>query len=450
MVTETEHTLATEAFDREYGLTDLLDPKRLAVVFRQVEAGGLLRLVICHPDGKPYFPKGAPASSSSTDELPQGATLPLRHELETVGILQVRGAADLAPEARRSVAGFARAVLEGLMMERYRYLMSARLHGEVVEDSYLRLQQKAEALAKSEARYKGLAARLEKEVARQAEEIRETQARLMERAQLAAIGQLAAGMAHEINNPMGFISSNLNTLEQYTRELAPLLTDARRFWRFIEGCPAPLEGRDDVGRQAAALEEAACRIDLDYLLVDLPELLRESREGSERIRTIVANLKSFAQPGIETRTTLDLNRCLEATLQVLSPNMAGRVTAACRLADALPEVLGSESQLNQAFMNVILNAVQASPAGGEIRLHTVRSGDAVEVQIADDGPGIPEAHHNRVFEPFYTTREVGDGCGLGLTLTYNTIQQHGGTIRIQNPPAGGTTVVIRLPIDGGR
>ena len=328
MVTETEPTLATEAFDREYSLTDLLDPKRLAVVFRQVEAGGLLWLVICHPDGKPYFPEGGPAPSSSADEIPQGATLPLRHELETVGVLQVRGAADLAPEALCSVAGFARAVLEGLMMERCRYLMSARLHGEVVEDSYLRLQQKAEALAKSEARYKELAARLEKEVARQAEEIRETQARLMERAQLAAIGQLAAGMAHEINNPMGFISSNLNTLEQYTRELTPLLTDARRFWRFIEGCPAPLAGRDDVGRQAAALEETACRMDLDYLLVDLPALLRESREGSERIRTIVANLKSFAQPGVETKTALDLNRCLEATLQVLGPNMAGRVTAA--------------------------------------------------------------------------------------------------------------------------
>ena len=448
MVTETEHTLATEAFDREYGLTDLLDPKRLAVVFRQVEAGGLLRLVICYPDGKPYFPEGAPLPSSATDEIPLGATLPLRHELETVGLLQVRGAANLTPQALAGVAGFARAVLEGLMMERYRYLMSARLHGEVVEDSYLRLQQKAEALAKSEARYKGLAARLEKEVARQAEEIRETQARLMERAQLAAIGQLAAGMAHEINNPMGFISSNLNTLAQYSKDLTDLLIDARRLWRAIEGRPALLEGRDDVGRQAAALEEAACRIDLDYLLVDLPELLRESREGSERIRTIVANLKSFAQPGIETRTALDINRCLEATLQVLSPHMAGRVTAACRLADGLPEVLGNESQLNQAFMNVILNAVQASPAGEEIRLCTARSGEAVEVQIADDGPGIPEAHHNRVFEPFYTTREVGDGCGLGLTLTYNTIQQHGGTIRIQSPPGGGTTVMIRLPIDG--
>ena len=447
---DAEDTLRMEAFDREYDLADLLDRHRLTVVFHHVEAGNGLRMVISHPDGQAYFPEGAQILSPSAEEAAQGVTLPLRHELETMGFLHLFPATGLAREALAGVATFARAVLEGLMMERYRYLMSARLHGEVVEDSYLRLQQKAEALAQSEARYRDLAARLEKEVARQAEEIRSTQARLMERAQLAAIGQLAAGMAHEINNPMGFISSNLNTLEQYSKDLTDLLIDARRLWRFIEGCPALIEERDDVGRQAAALEEAACRIDIDYLLVDLPELLRESREGSERIRAIVANLKAFAQPGVETRTALDINRCLEATLQVLSPHMTGRATAACRLADALPEVLGSESQLNQAFMNVILNAVQASPPGGEIRLYTVRSGDAVEVQIADDGPGIPEAHHNRVFEPFYTTREVGDGCGLGLTLAYNTIHQHGGTIRIQSPPGGGATVVIRLPVHGRR
>jgi len=443
-----DHNLATEAFDREYGLTDLLDRKRLAVIFRQIEAGGPLRLVICHPDGKPYFPETTDSPCASTGDITPGAALPLRHELETVGILQIHRAAEETPETLAGIAGFTRAVLEGLMIERYRYLMSARLHGEVVEESYLRLQQKADALAKSEARYRHLAARLEKEVARQAEEIRATQARLMERAQLAAIGQLAAGMAHEINNPMGFISSNLNTLEQYTDDLTALLVDARRLWRCVMGRQAPPEGWDAMDRHAAALEKTAGRIELDYLLNDLPDLFRESREGSDRIRAIVANLKAFAQPGVDARTALDLNRCLQATLQVLSPQMTGRVTSACHLDPALPEIQGIESQLNPAFMNVILNAVQASPPGGEIRLHTAVAGDAVEVSIADDGPGIPAEVLNRVFEPFYTTREVGEGCGLGLTLAYNTIEQHGGTIRIQCPREGGTAVLIRLPIKG--
>ena len=446
-MTEAEHTLQMEAFDREYGLADLLDRHRLAVIFRQVEAGGHLQLAVTHPDGNVYFPEGTEGFPSSAEEAPQRAVLPLRHELESVGFLHICGTTALAPETLDSVTAFARTVLEGLMMERYRYLMSARLHGEVVEDSYLRLKQKADALAKSEARYKALAARLEKEVGRQAEEIRATQARLMERAQLAAIGQLAAGMAHEINNPMGFINSNLNTLSQYGNELAALLTKARRFWQHLgkseqtHALPSALYG------QAAALEETACRIDLDYITADLKALIQESREGGERIRNIVANLKAFAQPGVEAMGALDLNRCLETTLQVLAPRLNGKITPVCRFAP-LPLVRGCESQLNQVFMNVILNAVLASPESGEIRLDTAVTDDGVAVTIADDGPGIPPEVRNRVFEPFYTTREIGQGCGLGLTLAYNTIQQHGGTIRVLSEEGNGAAVEIRLPVDG--
>lgn len=446
MTDQTDH-IRMDPFDREYGLADLLDRRRLAVVFRQVEAGDLLRLVICHPDAKPYFPDPTEASPSSADDNQQEAILPLRHEMETVGVLHVRGTTDLVPEALASMAGFARAVLEGLMMERYRYLMSARLHGEVVEESYLRLQQKADALAESEARYRNLAARLEKEVARQAAEIRAVQAQLMERAQLAAIGQLAAGMAHEINNPMGFISSNLNTLAQYGTDLSALLGGARHLWCHLNDI-SDTEGRlEKLRRRAATLEDTARRIDLDYLLTDLPALIQESQEGSERIRSIVSNLKTFAQPGVETMASLDLNRCLETTLQVLAARLGESVKPVCRFTP-LPEVQGCEAQLNQVFMNVILNAVQASPKGGEILIETAVEDNSAVVQIKDVGPGIPPHELNRVFEPFYTTREVGDGCGLGLTLAYNTIQKHGGTIQVLSPGEAGTTVVVRLPIKG--
>lgn len=448
-MTRQSHYIRIDPFDREYGLADLLEPDRVAVFFRQAEADGLLRLAVRHPDGTRYFPvETSPPRRPGGDSDESGEmTLPLRHELETVGFLHVRKGRDTAPEAFAGVAAMARTVLEALMMERYRYLMSSRLHGEVVEDSYLRLRQKADALAESEARYRRLAARLEKEVARQAEEIRNTQARLMERAQLAAIGQLAAGMAHEINNPMGFISSNLNTLDQYGADLTALLAEARGFWRLLAEVSGDGEAWQTLGRKAAALDDTARRLDLDYLLADLPLLIRESREGGERIRAIVANLKTFAQPGVEARGALDLNRCLQTTLQVMAPLMAGRVTPVCRF-QALPDVLGSESQLNLAFMNVILNAVQASPAGGEIRLSTNAAADHVTICIADDGPGIPAEMHGRVFEPFYTTRTVGEGCGLGLTLAYNTIRNHGGTIQVLSAPGKGTSMAIRLPIDG--
>jgi two-component system, NtrC family, sensor kinase len=444
MTDQTDH-IPMDPFDREYGLADLLDRRRLAVIFGQAKPGGLLRLAIFYPDGKRYYPEKTNAAGKNDD--PNELVLPLQHEMETIGLLHARRGEDLTPEALAGVAAFACAVMEALMMERYRYLMSARLHGEVVEESYLRLQQKADALAESEARYRNLAAQLEKEVARQAGEIRDVQAQLMERAQLAAIGQLAAGMAHEINNPMGFISSNLNTLAQYGIDLAALLGGARHLWCHLNDI-SNTEGRlGKLRRRAATLEDTARRIDLDYLLTDLPALIHESQEGSERIRSIVSNLKTFAQPGVETMASLDLNRCLETTLQVLTARLDENVKPVCRFTP-LPEVHGCESQLNQVFMNVILNAVQASPKGGEILITTTVEDNIAVVHIQDDGPGIPPHQLKRVFEPFYTTREVGDGCGLGLTLAYNMIQKHGGTIQVLSPGEAGTTVVVRLPIKG--
>lgn len=441
-----EHFIPRGNFDREYGLADLLDPQRVAAIFRQAAAEGLLELSLWYPDGRPFFPEGlADPLPGDRGEEP-AVRLPLRHEWETVGFLRAVKGPGLASAAVEGAAACTRTVLEALMAERCRCLMTSALHGEVVEDAYLRLQEKADALAVSEARFRALAARLEVEVRRQAEEIRTTQARLMERAQLASIGQLAAGMAHEINNPLGFIISNLGTLDQYGRDLGALLTAARRLWRRLEGAGGAAADEDELRREAAELEESARQGDLDYLLQDLPDLVREAREGGERIRAIVANLKAFAQPGVHAPAALDINRCLETTLQVLAPRM-GDVVPVCRLAP-LPAIRGSESQIHQVLMNVILNAVQASPPGGRIRIATAVEDGRVVVAIGDEGPGIPPELHSRVFAPFYTTREVGAGCGLGLTLAYNIVQQHGGTIEVDRGPEPGATIVIRLPIHG--
>lgn len=440
----TERFIPRDNFDRELGLADLLDPQRVSGIFQQAAAGGLLALSLWYSDGRPFCPEEQAAALPGGGGEAQALQLPLRHEWETVGFLRAVQGPALAAAAVEGAAACIRTVLEALMAERCRCLMTSALHGEVVEDAYLRLQEKADALAVSEARYRQLAARLEGEVRRQAEEIRAAHARLMERAQLASVGQLAAGMAHEINNPLGFVISNLGTLAQYGSELGGLLTAARRLWRRLAASEGEGADGDALRREAAALEDSARQQDLDYLLQDLPELIREAREGGERIRAIVANLKAFAQPGVHTPSALDINRCLETTLQVLAPRMGG-VVPVCRLAP-LPAIRGSESQIHQVLMNVILNAVQASPPGGRIRIATAVEDGRVVVVIGDEGPGIPPDLHSRIFEPFYTTREVGDGCGLGLTLAYNILQQHGGTIEVDRGPAPGATIVIRLPI----
>ncbi|MBN1642636.1 MAG: response regulator [Anaerolineae bacterium] len=243
-------------------------------------------------------------------------------------------------------------------------------------------------------------AELEKRVQERTAELRAAQAQLVQAEKLASIGQLAAGVAHEINNPIGVILG----FAQVLRKRLP--------------------------------EE-------DALYVPMRTIEREGL----RCKEIVQDLLDFARQGKPVLGRIQIDQVIDAALDLM-PHHAnwGSVQVCKDYAPGLPAVLGDENQLQQVFLNIILNAYQAMPDGGTLHLSTHANADQVHAILVDTGPGIAREHMHRVFDPFFTTKDVGEGTGLGLSISYGIVEQHGGTIEVQSEPGVGTTFVVRLPI----
>ena len=279
-------------------------------------------------------------------------------------------------------------------------------------------------------------------------EVTQRRSHALQTEKLASIGQLAAGVAHEINNPMGFIHANLFQLAEYAEDL-------RRVWVCVEGLRRAAGGEDLAAVRAAAetLAEVAERTDIEFVLTDLSKAIRESQEGSERIRHIVQDLRDFSHQDTAERVSADLNQCLDSTANIVWPMMKHMVTLEKDYAE-LPPVGCYPMQLKQVFMNLLVNAFQAieetvgeSGELGTIALATAVEGDQVVVSIRDTGVGIPNEHLERIFDPFFTTKRVGAGTGLGLSTSFGIVQSHGGTFSVRSTPGEGTTFQLRLPID---
>jgi signal transduction histidine kinase len=270
--------------------------------------------------------------------------------------------------------------------------------------------------------------------------LKETQAQMIQSEKMASIGQLAAGIAHEINNPVGFVSSNLNTLGNYVEELKTIVGEYRRVLRdAATTAPSPAELNGVFAREAD--------LGVDFILEDMPQLVRESREGIDRIRKIVIDLKDFAHPGEDTLKLADLNQNLDSTLNIVWNEIKYKAVVHKDYGE-LPQVNCYPQQLNQVFMNLLVNAAQAIPQKGEISIRTWAEGDDVLISISDTGCGIPSDHLSRIFDPFFTTKEVGKGTGLGLNVAYNVVSKHKGTISVESTPGKGTCFTVRLPVDG--
>ncbi len=280
--------------------------------------------------------------------------------------------------------------------------------------------------------------------------IRRLQRQVLHAEKMASIGRLAAGVAHEINNPMGFIHANLFQLEEY-------LADLRRLWEAVAelrqaaGASVDARLRDARGR----LDALARQVDADFLLGDAAKAVRESLEGAERIRHIVQDLRVFADPHEGEPVPADLNRVLDATARIVWPTLKHTVVLRKEYGE-LPLVRCRPTQLQQVFMNLLVNAHQAiqerlrTEAGqGEIVLRTEPVPEGVRVAVSDDGIGLPPGPGERVFEPFFTTRPAGEGPGLGLSAAYDVVRRHGGTLRAEGRPGGGCTFEVRLPCEGG-
>jgi two-component system NtrC family sensor kinase len=261
------------------------------------------------------------------------------------------------------------------------------------------------------------------------------QEQIVQSEKLASIGQLAAGVAHEINNPIGYVSSNLSTLQRY---VATLLNAIQQ--------QAAVVSRTGDATATAAAAEISRRFDLDFLATDIPQLLVESLEGIDRVRKIVRDLKDFSRrERSEDWVEVDLHRGIEATLNIIWNELKYKAEI-IRSFGELPPVECLPSELNQVFMNVLMNAGQAIKEHGVITVSTGCSEDKVWVAIGDDGEGIPEDVLPRIFDPFFTTKPVGTGTGLGLAISYGIIVKHHGKIEITSVPGQGTLMRIELPI----
>ncbi|MDD2882667.1 MAG: DUF3365 domain-containing protein [Rhodoferax sp.] len=252
----------------------------------------------------------------------------------------------------------------------------------------------------------------------------ESQRQLLQAEKLASVGQLAAGMAHEINNPVGFVTSNLGSLKHYTDNLMQLLEASR------------------AGRATAADFAAA---DIDFIKEDLGDLFQESQDGLKRVKTLVAQLTSFSQVDKVAWQLTDLNANLEDALQMAWPRLQDKAEMV-REFDQLPPVPCKVAHINQVAMALLLNAAQAIAGRGQITVRTGADATHAWFEVSDTGCGMSAEVRQRLFEPFFTTREVGQGTGLGLSVAYDTVRAHGGRIEVHSTPGHGSTLRVWLPL----
>ena len=268
--------------------------------------------------------------------------------------------------------------------------------------------------------------------------IEETHVQLVQSEKMASLGQLAAGVAHELNNPIGFVYSNLGTLENYLNDIFIINNSYESLENLIEKTDPSLENIHKLKKEK----------DYDYIKQDIFQLMSQSKDGLERIRKIVQDLKDFSHVGAEGWKWADLQKGLESTINIVWNELKYK----CQLVkeyETLPNVYCIASQINQVFMNLLVNASQAIVEKGIITIRTGENKDKDEVwlEIEDTGKGISPENLNRIFDPFFTTKPVGLGTGLGLSLSYGIIQKHKGRIEVRSEVGKGTVMRIFLPVN---
>lgn len=395
------------AFDHEWHLGELLDAAALARLGPALSQLLPADLAILDFDEKLLWGVLAPNARRQ----------PLVLELEAIGFV---ASAAAGPQALHGLAQ----LLTALLRTELRFKMASTLHLEAVAEDFEALKREHARLLESETRYRKLSQELEARVKAQVAQLEERQQMLYEAEKLASVGQLAAGMAHEINNPLGFIRSNLSTFKIYLAQFAQLKT------RLAEG------------------DAAWAALDLDFTLEDGADLLAESTKGIDRIARIVSDLKGFSNVDRATEEFADINTCLRHAASVIEGQLPPGISLKLDLLP-LPSLVCLPGHLNQLFFNILHNGVQAiQDAGrpGVVRIRSAADDAGITVQIHDDGIGMGAEQREKAFQPFYTTRAVGAGAGLGLSTARNIVLAHSGRIEIDSQPDAGTRLNIFFPI----
>ncbi|GBD94247.1 sensor protein ZraS [bacterium BMS3Abin05] len=308
----------------------------------------------------------------------------------------------------------------------------------------MRIQELQRELKESNTRLKHLNHRLKqatKHLQTANREIKETQAQLLQQEKMASIGQLAAGVAHEINNPIGFISSNLSVLQDYISDLMKFLTKYKELKENIKR-----NKREHLQVSFEELQTIERDIGLQFILEDFEKIVQESLDGAERVKVIVQDLKDFSHIDQAEIKFFQINKGLESTLNIVWNEIKYKAKV-IKDYGKVPEIRCYPMQLNQVFMNLLVNAAQAIEKNGLIKIKTFLKDKRVVVQISDNGIGIAEENLNKIFDPFFTTKDVGKGTGLGLSTAYNIVKKHHGEIRVESKIGKGTRFTIELPIE---
>ncbi len=416
----------------EKRLADIVCRAEIEPLLRSVLKLGITRAGLLDEDELPLV-----VLENGSVEVSQGnrlhQRLPILVEGEPKGTLVL--------EAIGPVPGFealARLVHDTLQLtvtNNLKRMLTTEVHTSVVQESYEQLVSTNRRLMESERRYRNLAHDLEKKVEERTTALQQAYNRMLQQEKLAAVGQLAAGMAHEINTPLGFVRSNLHSFAKYQERLSLML--------------ALYRGLLEQGAPAAAIcqqtEQRWKELKLDFVLTDSVLLLEQSLEGADRIARIVSELKGFAHLDGMEEQPMDLRHELEQLLAGLAPHFPPNTRLMAELSP-LPPLVCRVPLMVQAFANILDNALKSRSEGLELTVRAMADTERLAVEIGDNGCGIPPENLTRVFEPFFTTREVGQGSGMGLTVAREAIVSSGGTIEVRSKPTLGTSVTISFPL----
>lgn len=273
-----------------------------------------------------------------------------------------------------------------------------------------------------------------KELQKAYDDLKLWQAINLQQEKMASIGNLAAGVAHEINNPMGFISSNLGTLGNYVGKLEEFIQVQESIIKKVETSSVLQE-----------ITEKRNKLKLDFILDDIKNLVKESMDGSNRVTKIVQDLKNFSRPSEEKWQIADLNDCIKSTLNIIW----NELKYTCTVKEEYGKIEQTKCMpqyLNQVFMNILINAGHAITNKGEIIIKTWQDKESIFVSISDTGSGILKENLNKIFDPFFTTKDVGKGTGLGMSISYDIIKKHNGTITVESEEGKGATFIVRIPL----
>ena len=272
--------------------------------------------------------------------------------------------------------------------------------------------------------------------------LKQAQAVLVQNEKMAALGQLVAGVAHEINNPLAFVTNNIAVLQRDLAEIRAVLDLYRRADQTLERSDGPL---------LKEIRELSERVDLDYALGNVPELLHRSRDGLKRIQEIVKNLREFSRESLgELPDNIDLNPGIESTLTIARTAARHHNVELVAELSPLPGIRCNPSKINQVILNLVMNAIDACERGGKVTVRTTAVPQGVEIAVSDTGTGIPPEIRHRIFDPFFTTKPVGRGTGLGLSISHSLITETGGTIEVDSEPGRGSCFTVRLPAAGSQ